>query len=239
MVKYIETYLCVRYEISIDWLKVHHNDKRRERHMPHGDCCTHNEDHKDIQFHIIQFFLLWPDLLTMKQICVISSIQDLFQILPQMMWRLVQELSLDHIHRPFYTEKWPKSFGNGLDFSLLALQWKWWPRLSLNPIVLRQNIVMLAFLCYKSSLNFAKKTATIASFSTNEHHDNSSCHTAHTRKEFLERNNLALFDIIVPATHHTYNPDLNINNFFTFHKIKNRLHGHLVLTSISEWNVSL
>ncbi|CAH1979320.1 unnamed protein product [Acanthoscelides obtectus] len=51
------------------------------------------------------------------------------------------------------------------------------------------------------------------------HNDNASSHTAQKTRQYLTEENVELLD------HPPYSPDLSPNDFFTFPKIKNRLHG--------------
>ncbi|CAH2014056.1 unnamed protein product [Acanthoscelides obtectus] len=51
------------------------------------------------------------------------------------------------------------------------------------------------------------------------HQDNASSHTAQKTRQYLTEENVELLD------HPPYSPDLSPNDFFTFPKIKNRLHG--------------
>ncbi|CAH2004492.1 unnamed protein product [Acanthoscelides obtectus] len=51
------------------------------------------------------------------------------------------------------------------------------------------------------------------------HQDNASSHTAQKTRQYLTEENVELLD------HRPYSPDLSPNDFFTFPKIKNRLHG--------------
>ncbi|CAH1962732.1 unnamed protein product [Acanthoscelides obtectus] len=51
------------------------------------------------------------------------------------------------------------------------------------------------------------------------HQDNASSHTAQKTRQYLTEANVELLD------HPPYSPDLSPNDFFTFPKIKNRLHG--------------
>ncbi|CAH1986285.1 unnamed protein product [Acanthoscelides obtectus] len=50
------------------------------------------------------------------------------------------------------------------------------------------------------------------------HQDNASSHTAQKTRQYLTEENVELLD------HPPYSPDLSPNDFFTFPKIKNRLH---------------
>ncbi|CAH1962309.1 unnamed protein product [Acanthoscelides obtectus] len=51
------------------------------------------------------------------------------------------------------------------------------------------------------------------------HQDNASSHTAQKTRQYLTEENVELLD------HPLYSPDLSLNDFFTFPKIKNRLRG--------------
>ncbi|CAH1980053.1 unnamed protein product [Acanthoscelides obtectus] len=51
------------------------------------------------------------------------------------------------------------------------------------------------------------------------HQDNASSHTAQKTRQYLTEDNVELLD------HPPYSPDLSPNDFFTFPKIKNRLHA--------------